>query len=133
MEAGVLINKDNQPIYWHLPNNRTVVSLPDSRKLWEIFWENKHNILGFAHSHPGRGLPAPSYEDITTFSAIEIALGKRLQWWIISDDKLIVVRFCGPEKLVYDSFPDEENYIWIQSLREHSKETYDNDNRIART
>lgn len=89
IEAGVLVDLEGKPIYWHTPSDRSTAALPDSRDLWMVFWENRERISGFAHSHPGTGVPGPSGTDITTFDAIERALGMRLYWWIISEDRLV--------------------------------------------
>lgn len=122
MEAGVLIGLDKEPIYWHLPEDRSFAFLPDSRKLWDIIWENRKNTLGFAHSHPGDGIPGPSYEDITTFAAVEAALGKRLIWWITSSDSLVHVIWIGPAKYRYNTYHNKYyKPVWLQRLREESK------------
>lgn len=120
MEAGVVIGLDIKPFYWHLPVDRTVVSLPDSRSLWDIVWENREKIAGIAHSHPGGGIPGPSYEDVTTFSAIERALGRRLKWWITSADAAIVAVWRGPELYTYKSTPCDE-LEWMKRLRQISE------------
>lgn len=91
LETGVVVGKDGRAIMWHVPEGRTAGSLPDSRGLWKCIWENRDELVGFAHSHPGRGLPGPSQTDLTTFEAIEAALGKSLQWWICSEDRLVLV------------------------------------------
>lgn len=120
IEAGVLIDLNYEPLHWHLPANRNGVSLPDSRPLWNIIWENRDRIVGFAHSHPGLGVPGPSYEDVTTFAAIEAALGVRLAWWIISADSLAEFRWIGPDRLKYQRSQDNQFYSWINQLRDFS-------------
>jgi hypothetical protein len=94
MEAGVVIDRAGLPLYWHMPEGRTWGSLPDSALLWDVLWTRRHEVAGFAHSHPGQGAPAASHEDVTTFAAIEAALGRRLDWWITSEDELWVVRLA---------------------------------------
>lgn len=89
VETGVLVAKNGQPILWHVPEGRSAAYLPDSRGLWKAIWEHRENVLGFAHSHPGSGQPGPSSEDLSTFEAVEAALGRRLKWWICSSDQLI--------------------------------------------
>jgi hypothetical protein len=121
IEAGVLVDLDCEPIYWHLPENRNTVALPDSRPLWDVIWENRERISGFAHSHPGSGEPGPSYEDVTTFSAIEAALGKRLIWWIVSSDSWVELIWVGPGKLNYRNGPCIYQPLWVERLREESK------------
>ena len=103
MEAGVVLGLTGEPIYWHVPQGRTEASLPDSHDLWMTFWDNRDNLSGFAHSHPGSGVPGPSYEDVTTFAAVEKGLGARLEWWIITRDRVAVVWWEGPGRLDYKS------------------------------
>jgi hypothetical protein len=120
MEAGVVIDKAGHAAYWHAPADRTIASLPDSRSLWDFIWENRDRISGVAHSHPGSGLPSPSHTDITTFSAIEAALGRRLSWWITSSDVLVVWNWEGPNKHDYKGFFLREEPDWVGKLRELS-------------
>lgn len=115
--AGVSV-----PIYWHKPEGRTGGSIPDSTKLWDILWENRKTILGVAHSHPGSGLPGPSYTDVTTFAPLEAALGVRLDWWITSSTHLVVCRWVGPDRLHYGVEIVKEEPEWAQSLRDMSNE-----------
>jgi len=93
IEAGVVLGQDNEVLYWHLPHTRSGGSLPDSRDLWDVLWENRGVVTGFAHTHPGNGLPGPSYTDVTTFAAVEAGLGKRLDWWILSSDSFVLLRW----------------------------------------
>lgn len=89
IEVAVIIDRKGRPMHWHLPADRTSVSIPDDRDLWQIIWENRDNILGIAHSHPGAGVPVPSHTDITTFDAIDRALGRNLWWLICSETHLV--------------------------------------------
>lgn len=127
IETGVLVNKQGEPIHWHLPPGRNVGYLPDSRDLWDIIWENRDNIQGFAHSHPGSGDTGPSWEDLTTFSAVERALGRRLWWWITSYDRLIALQWEGPGQYDYRIERldrDLEAYAsWLEELRALSYNT----------
>jgi len=100
-EAGVVIDLQGQPVFWHAPEDRDTGAIPDSRTLWDVLWENRKTIAGFAHSHPGGGVPGPSHTDVTTFAAIEAGLGKRLDWWITSEDAMVVARWVGPGRLTY--------------------------------
>lgn len=120
IEAGVLVDLDCEPLFWHLPVNRGGASLPDSRPLWDTIWENRDRILGFAHSHPGYGMPGPSYEDVTTFAAIEAALGKRWVWWITSADSFVELCWVGPGKLDYKQGPNLYKPMWMDRLRDES-------------
>ena len=117
IEAAVVIGLEGEPLYWHLPPGRSAGSLPDSRELWDIIWENRELIAGGAHTHPGRGVPGPSREDVTTFSAVELALGRRLAWWIVSSDCVAVVRWQGPEAYDYVVEVLERDPGWVTELR----------------
>lgn len=117
MEAGVVVDRDGQPLHWHLPLGRSGGALPDSRDLWNVVWENRDQVAGIAHSHPGSGVPGPSYEDVTTFSAFERALGRRLEWWITSQDAVCSFRWVGPGKYTYEIFEVERKPAWLDELR----------------
>jgi len=119
-EAGVVLNSGGLPIYWHVPDGRTAGGLPDSRALWDVFWDNRNNLYGFAHSHPGSGVPGPSYSDVTSFAPIEEALGRRLEWPIITVDSVVVCRWVGPDRLTYAPFVQAVAPGWVDELRKLS-------------
>ena len=123
LEAAVVIGPSNQVIYWHLPEDRTIVSIRDSRVLWDVYWENRHIMVGQAHSHPGFGWPSPSWEDITSYQACENGLGKRYTWWIASSDRLVLVEWGGPQKYDYKivQVPPELEPPWVVDLRANSR------------
>jgi hypothetical protein len=117
IETGVLVG-DNDFVFWHLPPGRTGGSLPDSRELWDVFWAHRKDAyLGFAHSHPGKGVPGPSWEDITTFAGVEAGLGRRVRWWITSSDHLIALHWKGPDRYDYDAVLLAHNLHWVDRLR----------------
>jgi len=120
-EAGVVLNKAGQPIYWHVPEDRLAHKLPDSQALWDFMWDNREDVLGFAHSHPGGGVPGPSYEDVTSFSGNELGLGRRLEWWITSSDSMVRLRWVGPEKYDYASFILTVEPYWADELRRRTE------------
>lgn len=123
VEAGVLINKKGLPFYWHEPRDASAVLLPDSERLWSVIWQHRKRVKGFAHSHPGKGTPAPSHTDLTTFQAIEAALGRRLTWWICSEDELIMVSWyqAGQRYLVIPA--NHMQLSWLNELRLRSYNT----------
>lgn len=100
----------------HLPPGRSGGSLPDDRSLWDFIWENRDGISGIAHSHPGSGTPSPSHTDVTTFAAIEAALGKRLDWWIISSDSMVLVSWKGMTNASYKILPVRMRPPWFNRL-----------------
>lgn len=118
-EAGVVLGFDEEPLYWHLPAERSGGSLPDSHELWDVLWQQRRDILGFAHSHPGDGVPGPSHMDLTTMAAVEAGLGTRLLWWIVSSTHVVVLRWRG-NGYVIEQVTGER--VWIDELRRHSTE-----------
>jgi hypothetical protein len=121
IEAGVVVDLEGEPLHWHLPPGRSAGSLPDSRELWDVIWTNRQRISGIAHSHPGSGVPGPSHEDATTFSAIELALGRRLSWWITSSDRVVRVQWRGPDPYDYVTEVLERDPPWVGELRHLSR------------
>ena len=120
VEAGVVIGKNGQPLYWHQPDNASGGSLPDNRALWEFFRDNWKNIQGFAHSHPG-DFDEPSHPDITTFAGIELGLDLRFDWWIVTRRKVTVTRWNGPAVYDYRTALLETEPIWTNELRLRSR------------
>lgn len=123
LETAVVIDVAGRPLYWHTPLGRTAVYLPDSRELWEVLWEHRARVLGVAHTHPWAGRAAPSHEDLTTFAAVESGLGRRLAWWIATDNQWAAFRWLGPDRLNYGLFPMEEEArpTWMDELRRLSR------------
>jgi hypothetical protein len=117
IEAGVVVDLEGEALFWHLPPGRSAGALPDSRELWDVIWENRQRIAGIAHSHPGSGVPAPSYEDVTTFSAVDLALGRRLDWWITSTDHVVLLRWHGPGPYDYAAERLDSDPRWVAELR----------------
>ena len=129
MEVAVVIDKRGRPIHWHLPPGRSAVGIPDTRDLWDVLWENRTNLAGIAHSHPGSGKTGPSMTDLTTFAACESGLGVRLNWWITTSDRLIKLAWRGPERLDYVAWGVQNPHIsrmsnrWVGELRRLSYTT----------
>jgi hypothetical protein len=124
IEAGVVIDENGNALHWHLPPGRDGGALPDSPNLWKVLWENRERITGFAHSHPGSGLTGPSSTDITTFAAVEQGLGTRLDWFICSSDRLVLVHWVGPGVHTYKTWEYKpfrsDELSWLPRLRELS-------------
>lgn len=122
LETAVLIDLQGNPLYWHTPLGRSSVFLPDSRDLWEVIWEHRHTLAGIAHSHPGGGAPWPSWEDLTTFAAVEDGLGQRLVWWITTRDQLDAFVWRGPHQHHYARIPAQgsAHHNWLEELRQRS-------------
>ncbi len=101
MEAGYVFDRRGLAIYWHLPDDRGPGSIPDSRPLWEVLWENRENLGGFAHTHPWKGEAWYSQEDVTTFAAVEEGLGQRLVWPVVTFTEVKYFTWIGPKRLDY--------------------------------
>jgi hypothetical protein len=60
-------------------------------------------------------------EDVTTFAAIEAALGRRLVWWIVSDDAIVTVMHRGStQRLDYEIQGFGRVPEWVYTLRRES-------------
>lgn len=101
METALVFDTEGKTIYWHLPLGRSGGSLPDSRDLWDVLWENRERLGGVAHTHPWYGPSGPSHTDLTTFAACEAALGKRLVWPVVTFDYEDQLVWVGPGRLDY--------------------------------
>jgi hypothetical protein len=101
MEAALVFDKWGVPIYWHTPPDRTMSSLPDSRGLWEVLWDNRADLGGVAHTHPWSGFSGPSQTDVTTFAAVEAGLGQRLIWPVVTFTHINYLVWIGPGKHDY--------------------------------
>ncbi len=127
IEAALVIGYDGNVLHEHLPPGRSPVEIPDSPELWhDVLWPRRGEIAGIAHSHPGDGVPSPSSDDTSTFSAIERALGRGLLWWIATRDSLAAFLWVGPGKYDYDrASVIDEHPSWLPRLRELSAMPWD--------
>lgn len=105
IETAMVFDLDGNAIHWHLPPGRSGGWIPDSRNLWDVLWENRDRLGGVAHTHPWHGPAGPSGTDVTTFAAIEAALGKRLVWPIVTMNQVKTFMWVGPSKHDYRAVP----------------------------
>lgn len=101
IEVAMVFDRGGAPLYWHLPPGRTGGAIPDSRDLWEVLWEHREELGGVAHTHPWYGSSGPSQTDVTTFAAVEAALGRRLLWLVVTFDQVTYLEHSGPGKHDY--------------------------------
>ncbi len=83
-EAALVFDVDCKTIYTHLPVGRSSTLLPDSPQLWDVLWNLRDIAAGVAHIHPWDGEAIASSEDVTTFRAIELAVGDAWLWPVIT-------------------------------------------------
>lgn len=101
METALVFDKWGEPIFWHIPADRSQGAIPDSRDLWQILWENRERLGGVAHTHPWTGPCWFSSTDVTTFAAIEAGLGQRLIWPVVTFSEVGYFEWVGPDRLDY--------------------------------
>lgn len=118
-EVACIVDCDGNVLLWK--NGRTA-AVDDDAEFWHMLWENKHRIKIVAHTHPGRGIPIPSHEDVTTFAAVEAALGRRLEWWIVSADSVTKHTWFGNGEMSYEDINIEMDTppTWVDELRRRS-------------
>ncbi len=125
MEVGVLLGPNNSVLHWRIPEHSSV-AIPDNRDFWNIIWENREIVTGFAHTHPGSGVPGPSYTDKTTFAAIEAALAKHLNWFILSSDSQVLCLFDNEKgeygtSIITVELNNSVDLPWMSKRRELSQ------------
>lgn len=118
IETAVVIDKTGKPIHWPEYQGATGGSIPDSRPLWEVLWESRHDLGGVAHTHPWSGVAAPSFEDVTTFNAVERGLGRRLIWPIITLDRVNYFEFNGDYYAPAEKVDFCNAVVWIEAIKE---------------
>ena len=118
-EAAVVLDRTETPLYWHAPDGRTSAFIPDSHDLWALLWANRERVFAVAHTHP-RGHLKPSSEDHSTFAAVEAGLGRRLVWWIVTQERSAAYLFAhstGSYRQVELPLSDDLGRSWMTSLR----------------
>lgn len=119
IETAVVFDSDGRPIHWHEPLGRTGGSLPDSRSLWAVIWENRKFICGVAHTHPWDGPASASQTDLTTFAAIELGLHKRFVWPVVTFTDIAYFIYA-PEEGGYVRWhsPFDDETRWLETIEE---------------
>jgi len=122
-ETIVVFDIHGKALYWH-DKDATTGYVPDADDLWDVLWENKDHLGGFAHTHPWEGAAIPSHTDLTTFAAVEKGLGKSLLWPILTFHRMTcVVRNPLYKKggaMWTDAGPLTIEFDWIDELRRRS-------------
>lgn len=110
IEVAMVFTKEGKMIY--LQPGSSAGSVADSCRLWDEIWENRKIVGGVAHTHPWTGTTRPSYEDVTTFRAIEAGLGELLLWPIITFTHVNYFSYIKPgyEEIAYVDFRDESHW-----------------------
>lgn len=87
-------------------------AIPDSQARWRAIWKHREELTEIVHTHPG-GLLKFSEEDLTTMEAVEAALGRSLQWSIVTEEQFLT-RFDGEDR------DRNDQPWWLVVLREIS-------------
>lgn len=95
-ETRLVFDREGRTILWPHDPHRSAGYLPDNQTLWDFLWDNRERLGGVAHTHPWEGPVWASYTDVTTFSAIEKGLGRRLLWPIVTFTDIQVFAWVGP-------------------------------------
>lgn len=117
IETAVVFDFHGETLLWHEPTGRSSGQIPDTSSLWDFIWENRAIVHGIAHTHPWFGIPGPSTTDLTTFAAIEKALGKRLIWPILSFDLHVNVWYNSDDD-DYVVYTASENSSYFKDTHE---------------
>jgi hypothetical protein len=120
IETAAVISVRGEVLLWHAPPGRSAVAIPDTRALWDVLWTHREAVAGVAHSHPGWGPPTPSWEDLTTFGALEAGLGLRLSWWIATAGAVRRYRWLGPAPTDFTPRLPVGPTPWLHELRARS-------------
>ena len=72
----------------------SAVALPDSRARWEAIWAHREVLHELSHSHP-LGPDDFSEEDQSTMDALELALGRRLRFSLVTPNGYFVRDAAG--------------------------------------
>ena len=124
-EMAMVFSHEGKALFWLGPRGHTEGSIPDSEILWQRIWSNRAEIGGVAHTHPWDGKPGPSHTDVTTWDAIERALGKRMLWPIVSmTDVVFYVRnpLTGEFVETPSTFAGQKDWLEIvEELRRTSR------------
>lgn len=86
VEVCFLIGADGA-VLW-ADRSASPAALPDSRARWEAIWRHRARLAGVAHTHP-RGAAAFSAEDETTMAAIDAALGRPLNYVVVTAEAML--------------------------------------------
>jgi len=84
-EVCFLIGEGDVLLYADYSESPT--ALPDAQKRWQEIWDNRHQLIEIAHSHPLGGSNF-SQEDETTMAALDLALGKSVCYSVVSPDEM---------------------------------------------
>lgn len=123
IETGVVLDKNGEVLFWHEPAGRTAGSIPDDPDLWTRIWNARDVIGGHAHTHPWEGQALPSQEDLSTYHAIERALGRSLKWYVVTMNDVA--------RVIIETHPTYKGFIgwtafmvdtpaWVPQLRAKS-------------
>lgn len=98
--------------------SQSPTALPDSRARWDAIWSRRARIVEIVHTHPLGGAKF-SLEDETTMAALDTALGRRLQYAVVTPTNMLR-RIPGEDPEQPDEHIVEAEPWWTTLIRSAS-------------
>lgn len=108
---------ENDAVLWS-DASQSPTALPDSRARWEAIWSRREAVVEIAHTHPLGGAQF-SQEDETTMAALDAALGRRLQYGVVTPTTMIRRTPCESDEQSDDLVVEAEPW-WTELIRSAS-------------
>lgn len=93
IEIALGYDYKGRTLFTHKDPEATAAHIPHNLTLWDKIWDNRHRLVGIAHSHPQHVGLTPSFEDLTTFQTVTTGLARILFWPIANADEVKVYMF----------------------------------------
>ncbi len=100
-------------------------ALPDSRARWEAIWRYREDLAIVAHTHP-HGPAAPSSTDRSTMEGVDAALGRALDYAVVTPDAVLLCRDG-------ETWIEQDEPWWVWLLRTTSGLTVPDDTEAQGT
>jgi proteasome lid subunit RPN8/RPN11 len=111
VEVCFLIGHDGT-VLWS-DRSASATAMPDSTLRWQAIWRHREQLAVIAHTHP-TGVVAFSDEDLSTFAAIDAALGHALRYAVVTR-QAVIYREPGGHRATGGDEPS-----WVALLRQCS-------------
>jgi proteasome lid subunit RPN8/RPN11 len=109
VEVCFLIGHDDT-VLWS-DRSTSATAMPDSALRWQAIWRHREQLAIIAHTHP-TGRTEFSAEDLSTFAAIDAALGRPLRYAVVTRHA-VIYREPGGHRATGGDEPS-----WVALLRQ---------------